>query len=138
MTATHTLPAATTNAGRGPFVIPRAIPVLVAALIVLVGARELVGLWQVIADHLARAGADVAVRCLVAVIDRAGEAGPQLSPLAALELAHDVAAVLRTCLLALPLVSSAAGVVVAGGHGVARSLRERAGCPQGAGWVVAA
>jgi hypothetical protein len=140
MTATQILPAVVTNPGRGVYVIPRAASVLLAAAVVLVGARELVALWQEVADHVARAGADLGVRCLAGVLERANEAGgpgPQLSGLAALELARDIAAAIRTCLFVLPCVPLATGLAVTLGHGVARSLRERARPATAGGCVLA-
>ena len=139
MTATQILPAVVTNPGRGVYVIPRAASVLLAAAVVLVGARELVGLWQEVADRVAPGpgptwGSGARPAC------SSGEAAGRAhsSPvLAALELARDIAAAIRTCLLVLPCVPLATGLAVTLGHGVARWLRERARPATAGGCVLA-
>jgi hypothetical protein len=118
MTATQTLPAVAANPRRCPNVPPRVVSILLVALVVPAGARELVGLWREVADQLARVGADLGVRFLAQAFELAGEAGlsvPRLSELAALELARSTVEGLLSCLFLLPVVCYAAGLAVAVG-----------------------
>jgi hypothetical protein len=64
MTATQTLPAVANNSRRGPTVPHRAVSILLVAVVMGSGARELVGLSQQVADELARVGADAGARAL--------------------------------------------------------------------------
>ena len=116
MTAIQTLPAVADNPRRGPTIPPRAVSILVMAILVLAGGRELVGLWQQAADQLARVAADHGARRLARGYERAVEAGlpaPPLSELATLELARTAVEGLVSCLLVVPVVSYASGLVVA-------------------------
>jgi hypothetical protein len=118
MTATQTLPAVADNRRRGPTVPHQAVWILLMAVVLLSGARELVGLWQQVADRLAQVGADAAARGLTRGFELAGEAGlsvPRLSELAALEVARTTIEGVLSCLFLVAAVCYASGLVVAVG-----------------------
>jgi hypothetical protein len=118
MTATQTLPAVADNPGRGPTVPPRAVSILLIALVVLAGGRELIGLWQQVAEQLARIGADAWARVLARGFELAAEAGlsvPRLSELAALEVARTMIKGVLSGLFVVAAVCYASGLVVAVG-----------------------
>src|SRR5262245_12046344 len=118
MTAIQTLPAVADNRRQTPTVPNRAVSILLLAVVLMSGARELAGLWQQAADHLARASADRAVRCVAHGFELAAEAGlatPPLPELAALDLARTTVEGVLSCVLVLVGVCYACGLVVAAG-----------------------